>query len=454
MYTGFYQNILFPFYETFLRRRSTIKYLNSLRSTQWLSKDELKHLQWQKVKKLLDHAYANVPYYTNLFKKKRLHPGDIKTPQDYEQIPFLTKEDIRSNQNLLVAVNYKQSALIDKSTGGSTGTPLQLKLDRTNEEHRMAVAQRTYGWAGYRDGSKAVYIWGEALVPQPFWKKVKYHIHQHMVKRHRVYNAFTLNKERMSRCMKEINSYRPEYIVAYVSALYNFTRFVKETGNDIVSPRAILVGAERLFPSQRALIEDVFQCPVFETYGCREFSAVAGECERHDGMHVNMENFYVEIVNGNSAAACGENGEVVITDLTNYPMPFIRYKNDDVGSFSDKQCSCGRGLRMLEKIEGRTLDSVKTVDGRVIWGGCFVYLMWDISEIEQFQIVQDDLRQLKIKIVKRQEVPQDKLENVKKIMQEVLGDTIGIHFEFVDTIALTRTGKLRVVVSNIPWEVH
>ena len=167
-------------------------------------------------------------------------------------------------------------------------------------------------------------------------------------------------------------------------------------------------------------------------------------------MHVNMESVYVEIIKGESFANPGENGEVVITDLTNYPMPFLRYKNDDVGSFSSRQCQCGRGLQLLEKIEGRTLDSVKTVDGRLIWGGCFVYLLWDIEEIEQFQIIQEDLQHLKIKVVKKMSIPPEKLAYARKMMESVLGNTISIHFEFVDCIALTRSGKLRVVISHVP----
>ena len=451
VYTKFYNSFLFPFYESFLRRRNTLKYFNKLEKSQWLSEEELEDIQWGKLKNLLKHAYDNVPYYRNVFKKIRLNPSDIKNAEDFSKVPFLTKDDIRNNQKTLIAVNYKNKKVYTKVTGGSTGTPLQFKLDHTNYEWRQAGVKRTYGWTGYKDGEKTVYIWGASVVKEPFFKKLK-HDWDEKLKRHKIYNTFYFTEEMMKICINDINRFRPRFIIAYTTPLYLLAQFIKDNNKHIFSPRSIIVGAEKLFSYQRKIIKDVFSCPVYETYGCREVTSIAGECDKHKGMHINMENIYLEVINRNKPVASGERGEIVITDLTNYCMPFIRYKNDDIGSLSSKKCGCGRGLKILDKVEGRVLDTIKTSDGRLIPGEFFIYWFMGFDEIKQFQVVQGDLDNLVIKIVSRKDFSKDRIDKLKKIIHDIMGKKLFVDFQFVNEISLTSSGKFRVVVSKVPIE--
>ena len=105
---------------------------------------------------------------------------------------------------------------------------------------------------------------------------------------------------------------------------------------------------------------------------------------------------------------------------------------------------------MLDTVEGRVLDTVKTKDGRVIYGGCFVYLLWEIEEIERFQVVQEDFERIIIKIIRRKDVPHHKLQEALSLMRKVLGETVSIDVQFVDQIPLTPYGKLQVVISKVP----
>ncbi len=449
MYTEFYQKVLFPLYESFFKRRSTTSYIKNLNQSQWLTTDALRQLQFGKIKRLLTHAYNNVPFYRKKYDQAGISPDLIRDFDDFLKIPFLTKDEIRENLQNMIASNYRDCKLYLQTTGGSTGTPLLLKHDHNNYEYRAAGVKRVYGWAGYKDGAKTVFIWGAPVVRQRFWKKFKHDLDEAM-KRHIFFNTFYFDEEMMKRCFHFINRYRPAHIVAYTMPLFNFAKYLSHNGLNIYAPRSIITAAEKLFPHQRQLIENVFRAKVFETYGCREVSSIAGECDRHQGMHINMETIYMEVIKDGKAAKPKELGEVVLTDLTNYSMPFIRYKNDDIGSFSGRTCECGRGLELLDRVEGRVLDTIKTPDGKLIPGEFFIYWFMGFDEIKQFQIRQDSLDKMTVTMVQGRALTEARQKTLLEVIKKIMGHEISIDFRFVDNIPLTPTGKFRVVVSHVP----
>ncbi len=449
MYSHIYRNILFPFYETVLKGRNTLKYADYLERSQWHSQKKLKEIQWESLQILLKHAYVNVPFYRERFERLGIYPHDIKSPEDMNRLPFLTKQDIRDNQEKLVASNYRNKKIYATATGGSTGAPVHIKLDHRNYEWRQAATKRVYRWADYHDGDKAAFIWGSSVGKKSLRERLKHDVDE-WFKRHRIYNSFHFTKEMLPHYLREINAYRPKIIVAYTTPLYNLAKFARENGRRVWSPKAIIIGAEKLFPYQRETIEDVFSCQVFETYGCREVTSIAGECEVHDGMHINMENIYLEVVRGSKTAVAGEAGEIVLTDLTNYCMPLIRYKNEDIGALYERKCACGRGLMLLEKVHGRILDTIQTPDGKLIPGEFFPHLMKEFEEIEKFQVFQEDLDKLCIKIMMREDISKEQFDFMQGEIHKVMGDNVDVDFQFVEDIPVTQTGKFRVVHSNVP----
>src|SRR5207253_162083 len=160
-----------------------------------------------------------------------------------------------------------------------------------------------------------------------------------------------LREDRVPLFLERLNRYRPDVIVAYTNPLYVFAQSLEERRLAPFSPKAIIVGAEKLFPFQRALIEKVFAAPVFETYGSREFMLIGGECDRHEGLHLTAETLLVEVLDDDARPTPeGEEGNVVITDLSNYGMPFVRYVNGDRAVAGWGTCSCGRGLPLMRKV--------------------------------------------------------------------------------------------------------
>jgi phenylacetate-CoA ligase len=215
-------------------------------------------------------------------------------------------------------------------------------------------------------------------------------------------------------------------------------------------PGAIVVGAEKLHQFQRELVERVFQAPVFETYGSREFMLIGAECERHAGLHLTAEHLLVEILDDDGRPTPdGQEGNVVITDLYNYGMPFIRYANGDraIAGFGD--CGCGRGLPTLRAVVGRRVDMIQSADGRIISGVFFPHLVKEFPAIRRFQVIQEEPGHVRFMLVADGLIDADRAR-LEGLVRQALGHSTRVDFEPVACIPQTPGGKLQVVINRVP----
>src|SRR5207237_10420346 len=131
------------------------------------------------------------------------------------------------------------------------------------------------------------------------------------------------------------------------SSLEEFAKFLVRTRRTLPGLHAVFAAAEPVFESTRQLVGEAMGAPLFNTYGSREFGSIAAECGLHQGLHVNAENLLVE-----TDSPKGSPGEVLITDLHNYGMPFIRYRIGDVATFDPiSRCVCGCGGSLIRSIQ-------------------------------------------------------------------------------------------------------
>ncbi|HEX3928884.1 MAG TPA: hypothetical protein VHW65_12885, partial [Gemmatimonadales bacterium] len=242
---------------------------------------------------------------------------------------------------------------------------------------------------------------------------------------------------------------RPDAIVAYTNAIYTFALMLEERGLVPFAPRGIVVGAEKLHEFQRAVIERVFRAPVFETYGSREFMLLGAECEKHAGLHLTAEQLIVEVLDddGQSVPA-GVEGNVVVTDLTNFGMPFIRYANGDRAVSSPERCACGRGLPLLEAVTGRRLDVLTTPDGRRLPGEFFPHILKELRAVRRFQVIQDVPEAITLRLVAPELTEKDEAW-LRREVAAVGGSALRLDLERVTDIPLTAAGKLQVVVNRV-----
>jgi phenylacetate-CoA ligase len=191
-----------------------------------------------------------------------------------------------------------------------------------------------------------------------------------------------------------LRRWRPAVLVAYTQAAVDLAKFIVERGLRDWDDLPVLCCAERLFPVDRAVLKRAFGDGIFETYGCREVMLIGSECHAHDGLHLSAENLVVEVVvrsaTGERPALPGEVGEVVITDLHNLGMPFIRYVNGDLAVQGPAlACACGRTLPRLGSVEGRSTETLRDAAGRRVGGLVFNLIMVPLADrVRQFQVVQ------------------------------------------------------------------
>jgi phenylacetate-CoA ligase len=446
--SGVYERILrtflLPAYDG-VRGRRTTQYLAEYERNQWLAPEQIEAIQLHKLRRLLEYCAAEVPFYRDRFRSLGFEPGDVRSLADYARIPPIGKEEIRANFDALKADSVR-AALLYKSTGGSTGEPLRFGYTRESNDRRTAVMWRGYGWAGAYMGRRSLYLWGGAIGDPPRWRRVKDRLY-HAAFGRRMLDCFAMRDDNLPRYADTIANYRPEVVVAYVTPLVVLAHWLIDRGHRIPAPKAIITGAEPLREDQRRIIERAFGAPVFNTYGCREVMLIAAECDRHAGLHINADHLVVEL--GEVSALHGQSaGDVILTDLHNYGMPLLRYRNGDVARASAARCDCGRGLPMLDAVEGRLLDLIRTPDGRVLPGEFFPHLFKDIAAIRQFQVVQKRIDRLEIRIVATTPMLESELEFVRRQIRRAIGEAVELRFDFVPSIPTAPSGKFRVTVSE------
>jgi phenylacetate-CoA ligase len=431
--------------------RDVEHYYETLRKTQWLSPSETRELQDEKLRRMVRHAYRNVPYYRRKMQELKLRPEDVRGQDDLHKLPLLTKTDIRQHLYFdIMSENHDKAHVLKITTSGSTGEPFVCYADRAQLEMRWAATLRAQEWTGYRFGDPALRLWHQTL-GMTRSQVLQERADARLCNRTFV-PIFELSDENLARMIEVIVDVKPVLMDGYAEALDFIARYLQTRGRVDVRPKALMSSAQTLPLASRKVIEEAFGCKVFDKYGSREFSGIAYECDAHAGHHVVAEAYIVEVLRDGQPVAPGEVGEVVITDLNNFCMPFIRYRIGDLAEAlsPDARCACGRGAPRLGAIEGRVQSIIQGMDGRYLPGAFFAHYLKEFDyAIKKFQVVQTARESLTFRVVKGGRFSDDILAEVLATFREYLGDKMKIDVEFVDEVAMIRTGKRLASVSQL-----
>ncbi|MGB9841305.1 MAG: phenylacetate--CoA ligase family protein [Candidatus Bathyarchaeales archaeon] len=457
-YSLFAENLLLPFYD-FVRGTCRFKCSRVLDKTQWLSKKEIQRIQVDNLRALLTHAYETVPYYRRIFKERKLIPSDIRCTDDLVKLPVLSKADIRRHYWDLVSRGFPRNKLVSSVSGG-TGDQIKFFVTKEQQSWEVAAEFRAYGWAGYRFGDRCVVFWGSPVDLSKYSGLIKRFTSY--LERVFVLNTYVLSDDVLERYVRIMRKVRPLAVRGYASSVYMVAKYMLKIGCDDIRPRVVLTSAESLMDFQRKTIEDAFGCKVFDYYGSREVGAIAAECEEHSGYHISAENTLLEFVRDGEHVSAGESGEILVTSLRNFGMPFIRYAIGDVGKPSDELCRCGRGLPLMSSIEGRVSQFMAVYDkqlGRVVpvstaAPGPFSWVLMQVP-IESYRVIQESLDRIVIVAVKGEAYRQEHSDFVINYMRKLLGYNVTIEFKFVDYLPPLPSGKRSLFISKInPFKLH
>jgi phenylacetate-CoA ligase len=436
-------------YEQF-NGRNIMACLEELNRNQWLSRQELLAVQQVKLHRLLKYAYTFVPYYTRLFDRVGFRPDDILSdPTAFQKIPVLTKPLIRDHFDDLITTETERRARMDqRSTAGSTGQPLVFMRDTGFRDSTMAEIHHHYTWSGWQFGQSHAYLFG-ASFEVSYARDLRAQLMNWALNRF-VTNAYLLTEESMHAFAARVVRRRVRLLSGYASSLYHFAQFLRRnSAYDLKSVDTVFSTSEVLYPAQRQFIEETLDCQVYANYATRELGALGCECEVHDGLHSSVENAYIEILNNGAPARPGEAGDILVTNLNNYGMPFIRYQVADVVAWKpDEDCPCGRAHPKLMLVEGRHNDMFRKRDGSVVWGGIGNPL-WDMAGVSKFQFVQKAYDHVLVRVVKDGPMTEAQQAEVEKAVRTALGDDVKVDFEFPDDIPVARSGKHRYQICEI-----
>ena len=443
--TRLVSDLIFPLQER-LKQHTTVRVRRGMEASQYWPLERLEALRLQRLRALLDHAGAQVPYYRDLFARLGFDPQAVTSLGDLQRLPFLTKTEIRANTEDLKSAQAQGLARFN--TGGSSGEPLVFFIGKERVSHDVAAKWRATRWWGVDIGDPEIVLWGS---PIELSSQDRVRQWRDALMRTQLLPAFEMSAEKVAGFIDVIRRTRPAMLFGYPSAFAHIARQAESQGIrlDDLGIKVAFVTSERLYDHQRELIERVFGCPVANGYGGRDAGFIAHQCPS-GGMHLTHEDIVVEIVDAQGRVLPhGESGEIVVTHLATRAFPFIRYRTGDVGTLDPKPCACGRTLPLLKEIQGRSTDFLVAQDGTVMHGLSLIYIVRDLAGVRQFKIVQESLEQTDILLVTDERFDPANLAAVERGAKARLGAGVTVNVRLVSEIPPEKSGKYRYVVSKV-----
>ena len=427
--------------------------LTALEQSQWLSKELMEQQNLAKLRNLLTHCHARVPFYRDAMKQSGFEPGDLHSFADIGALPIISKADLRADYDRFKAASENSSYDVWASSG-STGEPFFFRLDRRSiRANTYAALARGRRWWGMDFGVREGMIWSglsdltgtasgrfAALKRRVSWS----------LKNITTIDVYLLNDTAIYRGYQTFLLSRPRVLRTIASGLLRFCNGLERLGLDgrKLGIEAAIYTGEGLTQTQRDRIESVLGCPTVAEYGCTELGIIAFECPE-GGLHVSHDNLLIEYLVEGKPAKAGEQAEMVITNLNEWIHPLLRYKIGDFAAPSAKTCACGRTLPLIEELGGRVHDSIRTPQGQVIHGLFFTHLFDHLPEVAQFRVIQRRLDGFEIEIV----VPGTSAERAKYSVEKAVHDTLKeqmtVEVRTVDSLPVAASGKTRWIISEL-----
>jgi phenylacetate-CoA ligase len=422
-----------------------LEHWRKLEKTQYLPVEELKRMQWERFVDMVRFAYHENRFYRELYDAAGIKPRDIRSREDVLRLPVVTKEDIRRNYDTMISTGFEKQRLLRFKTGGSTGKSLELWVTEECCEIHNACAVRHDRWSGWEPGEPVGALWGNPPLPEGLKGRLK-----KLLLSPTIYlDTMEVTEKSVREFAGEWQKVKPTLLFGHAHSIYLLAGLVRELSIDAIRPRGIISTSMMLLSNERRFIEEVFGVPVFDRYGCEEVSLIASECERHEGMHINIDHLYVEFLRDDGRyAGPGETGKIIVTDLTNRAMPFIRYQVEDVGVPSDKVCSCGRGLPLMESVTGRLADFLIRKDGTRVAGISLIEnTLTRVPGIDQMQIIQESMELIVLNVVPGGSFTSAAGETLCSYLEKVF--QMEIRMNLVPSIRQEKSGKYRFSICKV-----
>ncbi len=431
-----------------LNKRSLTKYYKTFKPFVNADRKTIEDFQFNKLQRLLEHAYTNVPFYRNRFDELKLKPEDIRSMKDFAALPTLKREDLQGHWKDIISTNSNRDELSKGSSSGSTGVPVVYFKDPNASSAGKAAHQVGWELSGWEFGIKGLHIWGNPATVNKEWKRVSSKLKVKVYNQYK-YPAYQLTeKGKFDELVAFINKMKFDFIDGYTNAIYLLADYVKQNNIKIHRPKYVLPTGENLQGFQKKLMEEVLG-NVYDEYGCSEINGIAYECEKCGKYHVLEPHVIVEY---GKKMTTNEEHALIITDLDNYGFPLIRYENGDAGvPIVEDKIDCEIKFQRIEMISGRVSDIIHFPDGGVLSVPSFFgsMLLKQINGIKQYQIERVKPNELIVKLVVGSDFQETDKKKINDSMLEYLGNNIHWKIKLVDQIEVSKTGKFKLLIDKV-----
>jgi phenylacetate-CoA ligase len=414
----------------------------ALRPQNARSRREIDEFRDRRIRKVVRHAYQNVPYYRKLFDAHGVSPDRINRAADLSRIPVSSRLDIQAASLAdRLARGVDPSRLIVRRTTGSSGQCLEL-MRSWPEEHVLNLMR----WRALR--AYGLRMSDVIAVPRvPIGKHPRdYQLPRRIADALGFYRKDLIDLTTIDDASRILIEREPEVIMGWPTILADLApRWSALRRASTRGPKFLISGGEVLSPHARQQITEGFGAPVHDMMGAHEFSLIAWECPSTHHYHLSDETLYAEVLVDGRPAAPGEQGELVITGLHSFAMPFIRYNLGDLVVKGSPECECGSPFSTMRSLRGRTgeyfdLPSGRRVHPQDIVRMSFIAATW----IRNLQVVQVTPAHFELHVVPARPASPEEIERINIAVAKVLYGVATLDVVMVSEIPVSYDTKFRV----------
>jgi phenylacetate-CoA ligase len=418
---------------------STALELRRLLRNRYLSPPKLRALQESKLRALIRHSYDNVPHYRSLFRSAGLYPEDVRTIEDLQHVPVTTKDDLRApGAESAIAEGVDLSSCYSGRTSGTTGQPFVVYLSAQEARTRQLVRFRALLTAGFGPRDRLCVLRPRSHAPG-FLGRLGLYRQEHI-------SSFLSLPEQI----RHLQRTQPTVFIASPTELKAILHEVDYRLGEIIRPRMFINYLEVMDEGLAKRLKADTGAEMFNFYDSAEFAEIASDCPAHQGLHVNADQLILECLDDDGEPARpGEPGVVVITRLSGYTMPFIRYRLGDISTSVEKQCPCGSSFPLIGPPVGREYDLVRLPSGRILPTIPLFRIVNKLDGIEQYRIIQESHDHFVLLMVPRDNPEQAVLSDLRARLIRYLGEPAGFDIQIVDFMQ-EDAPKFKKFISKLP----
>jgi phenylacetate-CoA ligase len=422
--------------------------LEQLKERQWISSDRIQKYQFQQLQLLVWYCERHSPYFGKRLRAANLTTQQVSTPSGFGQLPPLSRRHLQEGGDPFyckeIPVNH--GAIYKAKTSGSTGEPVVVQKTGLNQLNWLATSLLDHLWH-QRDFKGRLCAIRPAI--QSYTQQVNWGLPANLLFKTGLSLGLPITAD-IRQLAEWILEFQPNNILIYPSLLKALAEYCVKHAYTFTKLDHIRTLGETLSQVTRQTAATIFHTKVEDVYSSQEIGTIALECPISGLYHIMEDNLIVEVLKENGEPCVpSEIGRVVITDLHNFSTPLIRY---DIGDYAEVggPCPCGRGLSTLKKIHGRERNLITMPDGSKHWPLTNFMNFRDIAPIQQYQMIQDNLERVEVRLVAARALSADEEDKLKITIQQALGFNFELVFTYFDKqIPLSSNGKFEEFICRI-----